>query len=51
VNAKDDFRYVSLIVQIGSLEDEGLGHSDAPDELEEMVDILRLLVSMFAFLP
>jgi len=28
-----------------------LGHPDTPDEFQEMIDILSLLVSMFAFLP
>ena len=66
VDSKDDLWDIPPIVQIGSLEDKSLpcqllsstpdlgtahlGHADASNELEEMVDIFSLLIPMFTLL-
>jgi len=67
VDTENDFRDIPLVVKIGRLKDERLlisfpskgayiqkaylGHADTPDEFQEMIDVLSLLISMFAFLP
>lgn len=67
MNTENNLWDIPLVVKIGRLKDERLlisfrlkgahsqkaylRHPDTPDEFQEMIDILSLLVSMFAFLP